>query len=85
MTEEPKIVCPKCKSKKTHRIVTGGAGFIMPGTSRGTLATRHGHKKKWSSPTYTESVQEKGHQANKQAVGYRPDNADPYAAFRNKK
>jgi hypothetical protein len=85
MTEEPKIPCPKCKSKKTHRVVTGGTGFIFPGTTRGNVRTRHGHKRKWSTPNAEESARAKASEKQKEAVGYREGNSDPYAAFRNKK
>ncbi|MBN1212396.1 MAG: zinc ribbon domain-containing protein [candidate division Zixibacteria bacterium] len=31
ITDEPISVCPKCK-KDTHRIISGGAGFIFKGS-----------------------------------------------------
>jgi hypothetical protein len=87
MTEDLKFVCPKCKSKKTHRIITGGTGYIMANgaTSRGTVASRHGHKKKWSTPTPAESARAKASAKQSEAVGHRELGADPYAAFRTKK
>jgi len=87
MNEDPKFACPKCKSKKTHRIVSGGTGFIIAGggTTRGNVQTRHGHKKKWSTPTPGESARAKASAKQAEAVGHRELGADPYAAFRNKK
>ena len=32
MTEQPQVMCPKCGSRSTARLLTGGAGLIFKGS-----------------------------------------------------